>query len=51
MKRRLLFVAVVLLALVVLLVGILAWSILGTIEVHDDNGNVEEVHPITYVTN
>ncbi len=42
---------IVLLALVVLLVGILAWSILGTIEVHDDNGNVEEVHPITYVTN
>ena len=42
---------IVLLALAVLLVGILAWSILGTIEVHDDNGNVEEVHPITYVTN
>ena len=33
---------IVLLALVVLLVGVLAWSILGTIEVHDDNGNVEE---------
>lgn len=42
---------IVLLALVVLLVGILAWSIFGSIEVHDDNGNVEEVHPITYVTN
>ena len=40
-----------LLALVVLLVGVLAWSILGTMEVHDEEGNVKEVHPITYVTN
>ena len=42
---------IVLLALVVLLVGVLAWSILGTMEVHDEEGNVKEVHPITYVTN
>ena len=42
---------IVLLALVVLLVGVLAWSILGTMEVHDEEGNVKEVHAITYVTN
>lgn len=42
---------IVLLALAVLLVGILAWSIFGTIELHDEAGNPEQVHPITYVTN
>lgn len=42
---------IVLLALVVLLVGILAWSILGTVEVHDEEGNPTAIHPITYVTN
>lgn len=41
----------VLLALVVLLVGMLAWSALGTVEKHAPDGSVEEVHPITYVTN
>ena len=42
---------VVLVALVVLLAGFLVWSIFGTMEVHDENGNVKEIHPITYVTN
>ena len=42
---------IALLALVILLIGILAWSILGTVEVHDQEGNPAEVHPITYVTN
>lgn len=42
---------IALLALVVLLVGILVWSILGTVELHDEDGNPEEIHPITYVTN
>ena len=41
----------VLLAVVVLLVGILAWSIFGTVEKHDENGETQEVHPITYVMN
>ena len=41
----------VLLALVALLVGMLAWSVFGTVVVHDADGNAEEVHPITYVTN
>ena len=42
---------IALLALVVLLAGMLAWSIFGRIEVKDANGNVKEVAPITYVIN
>ena len=42
---------IALLALVILLVGILAWSILGTVELHDAEGNPEEIHPISYVIN
>lgn len=42
---------IALIALVVLLLGILAWSIFGTIEMHDEAGTVKEVHPITFVTN
>ncbi len=40
-----------LIALVVLLVGILVWCTFGTMETHDEEGNVKDVHPITYVTN
>ena len=42
---------IALLALVILLVGLLAWSIFGRIEVKDANGNVKEVAPISYVIN
>ena len=42
---------IALIALVVLIIGILAWTIFGTMEVHDENGNLQEVHPIVYVTN
>ena len=42
---------IVLIALIVLLAGILFWCIFGTMRVHDADGNVQEVHPITYVTN
>ena len=42
---------IALLALVVLLVGLLAWSIFGRIEVKDANGGVKEVAPITYIIN
>ena len=41
----------VLAALVVLLVGMLAWSIFGTVEVTGADGTTKEVHPITFVTN
>ena len=42
---------IALLALVVLLVGLLAWSVFGRIEVKDENGGVKEVAPISYVIN
>ena len=42
---------IALLALVILLIGILAWTVLGTMEVHDQDGKLTEVHPISYVTN
>jgi hypothetical protein len=29
----------------------LAWSIFGTVNVHGEDGSLEEVHPITFVTN
>lgn len=41
----------VLLAVVFLLVGILAWSALGTVSVEDKDGATKTVHPITFVTN
>ncbi len=41
----------VLLALVILLSGMLAWSILGRVTVHDADGTEREIAPITYITN
>ena len=41
----------VLAALVILLAGMLAWSIFGTVQRHGEDGRTEEIHPITYVTN
>ena len=42
---------VVLVAIVLALAAVLGWMILGTVEEHDEAGNVTEVHPITYVIN
>ena len=42
---------IVLLALAALLVGMLAWSVFGTVEVHNDDGSTEQIHPIIYVMN
>ena len=41
----------VLLATVLLLVGMLAWCVLGTVEVENEDGTTSQVHPITFVTN
>ena len=41
----------VLAATVILLLGMLAWSIFGTVEVHNEDGTTQEIAPITYVTN
>lgn len=42
---------IALLALLILLAGMLTWSILGKIKVQQKDGSVKEVHPITYVIN
>ena len=42
---------IVLISLVILLLGMLAWSVFGTIEVHNEDGTTEQVHPISYVIN
>ena len=42
---------IVLIALVLLLAGMLAWSIFGTLTVHDEAGSAKEIAPITYVMN
>ena len=42
---------IALIALALLIAGFLLWSIFGTMETHDESGNVQEVHPITYVIN
>lgn len=42
---------IVLAALVVLLLGMLAWSIFGKVPVKTEDGKISEVHPITFVTN
>ncbi len=41
----------VLLALVILLAGMLVWSVFGTVEARNAEGEAEELHPITLVTN
>ena len=42
---------IVLLAIVVLLSGMLAWASFGTVELVKDDGTTQTVHPITFVTN
>lgn len=42
---------IVLIALVVLLAGMLAWSVLGRIEIHNDDGTTREIAPISFITN
>ncbi len=45
------YVWIILIALVVMLAGILAWCIFGRVEVHNSDGTTREIAPITYVTN
>ena len=42
---------ITLLALVILLSGMLAWSIFGKVTVQHEDGSTEEVHPISFVIN
>ena len=41
----------VLLAVILLLAGMLAWSIFGTVEAPGEDGTAETIRPITFVTN
>ena len=41
----------ILLALIVLLAGMLVWSIFGTVEGIGSDGQVQSVHPVEFVTN
>lgn len=41
----------VLAAIILLLVGMLAWSVFSMVEVRNPDGTSEEIHPITIVTN
>ncbi len=41
----------VLIAIVLLLIGIVAWSILGTVEAKTPDGQTQVIRPITLVTN
>ena len=44
-------VLLVLSAIILLLLGMLAWSVFGTVEARNADGTTEEIHPITIVTN
>ena len=41
----------VLVAIILLLAGMVAWSVFGTVEAKAVDGSTEEIHPITLVTN
>ncbi|MBP3894027.1 MAG: hypothetical protein J6D34_08310 [Atopobiaceae bacterium] len=41
----------VLLATTILLAGMLAWAVFGTVDVERKDGSTAEIHPITFVTN
>ena len=54
MRRRLVSAwisTVISLALVLLLVGMLSWSVFGRVTLHTEDGSTEEIAPITFVTN
>ncbi len=41
----------VLAVLTIILIGMLTWSVLGTVEVHNEDGTTDEIHPIFYLIN
>ncbi len=41
----------ILVATVILLLGMLAWSIFGTVDKQNTDGSTTTMHPITFVTN
>lgn len=41
----------IMLGLILLLAGMIVWSVFGTVDATATDGTTEEVHPITFVTN
>lgn len=41
----------VLAAMTVLLIGMLVWGVFGSVDIHDENGELRTVAPITFITN
>ena len=39
----------VIITIVILLLGFIAWGIFGTIETHNLDGSIEMVHPISFI--
>lgn len=42
---------IVLTAVTLLVIGILGWCLFGTVAVHEEDGSVKEVRPISFVIN
>ena len=42
---------IVLTAVTLLVIGILGWCIFGTVAVHEEDGSVKEVRPISFIMN
>ena len=42
---------IVLTAVTLLVIGILGWCIFGTVAVHEEDGSVREVRPISFIMN
>ncbi|MCR5399521.1 MAG: hypothetical protein K6E68_08335 [Lachnospiraceae bacterium] len=42
---------VILIAVILLLVGMLAWSVFGSVTMETADGTTQVIHPITFVTN
>lgn len=42
---------VILISVIILLAGFTVWGITGTVTIVDDDGNTQEVNPITFIIN
>lgn len=41
----------IIISIVLLMIGTIVWGVFGTVEMKDSAGNIEDVHPITFVIN
>ena len=41
----------VMIAVILLLIGMVAWSVFGTVEATSADGSTKEIHPVSLVTN